>query len=103
MPLDSEISIRIFKDVPDLPATQPINFVRTDAPPFLLLHGADDTTCLPKNSINLLRRMQAVGAPGQLKLYEGVSHVDIMLAFAKPLRNRVSTLNDIMAFFAKQN
>ncbi len=29
--------------------SQPINFVRADAPPMLLIHGLKDTTVWPKN------------------------------------------------------
>jgi len=98
LPLDSEISIRVFKDVPDLPSTQPINFARADAPPFLILHGTADTTCMPKNSINLQHRLKELGTEADLKLYQGVSHVDIMLALARPLRGKAQTLQDISAF-----
>jgi acetyl esterase/lipase len=99
LPLDSEVSIAVFGKVPNLPATQPINYVRADAPPFLFLHGTTDVTCRPKNSINMDRALRAAGGASTLKLYEGVSHVDIMLAMAKPLRGRASTLEDVVAFF----
>ena len=50
LPLDTAATIATFGDVADLTTTQPINFVRSDSPPFLLLTGASDTTVYPKNS-----------------------------------------------------
>ncbi len=99
LPLDSAISIDVFGRVPNLPDTQPINHVRADTPPFLLLHGTEDTTCRPRNSINLDKALRAAGATSTLKLYQGVSHVGIMLAMAKPLRGMAPTLEDVVEFF----
>jgi acetyl esterase/lipase len=102
LPLDSAISVDVFGNVPNLPDTQPINHVHADAPPFLLLHGTEDTTCRPRNSINLDKALRAAGASSTLKLYQGVSHVGIMLAMAKPLRGLAPTLGDVTAFFRSQ-
>jgi acetyl esterase/lipase len=99
LPLDSAISIAVFGKVPNLPDTQPINYVRADAPPFLFLHGTTDDTCKPKNSINMDKALRAAGGASTLKLYEGVSHVGIMLAMAKPLRGTAPTLDDVVTFF----
>ena len=98
LPLDTAVSIDVFQAVADLPTTQPITYARADVPPFLLLHGSADTTCLPKNSINLNKRLLEKGADSTLKLYDGVSHVDIMLALSKPLRGRAPTLQDLTDF-----
>ncbi len=102
LPLDTPVSIDVFGKVPNLPETQPINHVRADTPPFLLLHGTEDTTCRPRNSINLDKALREAGASSTLKLYKGVSHVGIMLALAKPLRNSAPTLGDVVSFFRAQ-
>ncbi len=102
LPLDSPTSIDVFGKVPNLPDTQPVNHVRADAPPFLILHGMEDTTCRPRNSINLDKALRAAGGSSKLKLYQGVSHVGIMLAMAKPLRRLAPTLEDVTAFFRTQ-
>ncbi|WP_196502993.1 alpha/beta hydrolase [Aestuariivirga litoralis] len=99
LPLDSKISIDVFGRVADLPSTQPVNFVRADAPPFLILHGTEDQTCYPRNSVSLDAKLRAAGASSTLKLYDGVSHVGIMIALAKPLRSRTPTLADMVVFF----
>lgn len=102
LPLDTPVSIAVFGKAADLPDTQPITYVRADAPPFLFLHGTADTTCLPKNSINIDKAIRAAGAASTLKLYDGISHVGIMLAMSKPLRGSAPTLDDVVTFFRAQ-
>jgi acetyl esterase/lipase len=78
--------------------SQPINFVRADAPPMLLVHGLDDVTVRPKNSRNLATALSALGAPVTLKLYSKVSHADTVAALTTLLRGRAPTLADITSF-----
>ena len=99
LPLEGRASIEVFGKVPNLPDTQPVNHVRADAPPFLILHGTEDKTCLPRNSINLDKALRAAGAASTLKLYQGVGHVGIMMALAMPLRGLAPTLDDVVTFF----
>src|ERR1700722_8783445 len=51
------------------PDSQPINFVRSDAPPMLLVHGLKDDTVRPKNSLNFAAALTSRGVPVTLKLY----------------------------------
>jgi acetyl esterase/lipase len=78
--------------------SQPINFVRADAPPMLLVHGLEDDTAKPKNSRNLATALSALGAPVTLKLYPKVSHADTVAALTTLLRGRAPTLADITSF-----
>jgi acetyl esterase/lipase len=80
------------------PQSQPINFVRSDAPPMLLIHGRDDETVRPKNSINFAASLQAAGVPATLKLYPNLGHADTVAALSLPARGRAPTLADIAAF-----
>lgn len=80
------------------PQSQPINFVRADAPPMLLIHGLKDDTVRPKNSINLAAALHAVGVPATLKLYPRLSHSDTVAALSALLRGRARTLADIRDF-----
>jgi acetyl esterase/lipase len=80
------------------PDSQPINFVRADAPPMLLVHGLKDDTVWPKNSRNLATALYARGVPVTLKLYSKVSHADTVAAMSRPARGRAPTLADIAAF-----
>ena len=83
------------------PESQPINFVRADAPPMLLLHGLKDDTVWPKNSRNLATALQARGARATLKLYPKLVHADTVAALSLPARDRAPTLADIAAFVSR--
>jgi acetyl esterase/lipase len=78
--------------------TQPINFVRKDAPPILLAHGSKDRIVLPRNSRHLAERLQQASAPVTLRIYEGASHVDLASALAGPFRRRLPVLDESAAF-----
>lgn len=78
--------------------TQPITFARGDAPPMLLLHGSDDRTAYPRNSINLAKRLRDLGAPVTLKLYPGKGHVDLVASLSRTLRGRTPALDDVASF-----
>jgi acetyl esterase/lipase len=80
------------------PQSQPINFLRADAPPMLLVHGLEDDTVRPKNSRNLAGGLTALGVPVTLKLYPKISHTDTVAALTTLLRGRAPTLADITAF-----
>ncbi len=97
LPLDSKTTIKVFGDVPDLPSTQPINHVTANAPPFLILHGGDDTTVYPRNAVALDKALREKGVSSELKFYAGTSHVRIILALAKPLRS-IPVLEDAVRF-----
>ena len=99
LPFDSPKSTAAFSKYPDLQATQPINFANKLAPPFLLLHGANDTTVKPRNSRQLAKRLREVGAIVQHTEYPGVGHVGIMLALSKTFRGNAPVLDDINGFF----
>jgi acetyl esterase/lipase len=88
----------MFGPPPIYPQSQPINFVRGDAPPMLLVHGLEDDTVRPKNSRNLAAALRAAGVPVTLKLYPKISHSDTVAALTSLLRRRAPTLADIRAF-----
>jgi acetyl esterase/lipase len=82
------------------PESQPINYVRADAPPMLLAHGLKDETVWPKNSRNLASALSARGVSVTLKLYPKVAHADTVAALSPPIRSRAPTLADIQEFVA---
>ena len=102
LPLDSPATIDVFGKLTNLEETQPTHFARADAPPFLILHGSADNTVKPRNGVALDKTLREAGASSTLKLYEGISHVGIMLAMAKPLRRLTPTLKDVTEFFRSQ-
>lgn len=80
------------------PLSQPIDFVRSDAPPMLLVHGLKDETVRPKNSVNFAASLRALGVPVTLKLYPKLEHADTVAALSIPARRRAPTLADVAAF-----
>ncbi len=98
LPIDSLITREVFGYLPDLPDTQPVNHARGDAPPFLILHGDADKTVFPKNSKALDAALRQVGATSTLKIYEGVSHIDILLSLSTWKRDTAPVLADAVAF-----
>jgi len=84
------------------PQSQPINYVRADAPPMLLVHGLDDVRVRPKNSSNFAAALRALGVPVTLKLYANRRHADTVAALALLARGRAPTLADIAAFVGPQ-
>ncbi len=80
------------------PVSQPVNYVRADAPPALLIHGATDTMVSPENSRSLAAALRACGVEATLELYARVGHADTLAALSRPARRRASTLADVAAF-----
>ena len=78
--------------------TQPITFARADAPPMLLMHGTADTVVRPGNSKRLGAKLKALGAPVELRLYPGKSHVDLVKSLSPTFRGTTPALADSIAF-----
>lgn len=81
--------------------TQPISFVRADAPPMLLMHGTADTVVRPYNSQKLAAKLTALGAPVELKLYPGKSHTDTIKSLSPAFRGSTPALADALAFLRR--
>jgi acetyl esterase/lipase len=101
LPLTESDLEDMFGPPPLYPASQPIDFVRADAPPMLLIHGLEDQSVWPKNSINLAAALRAKGAPVTLKLYPKLAHADTIAALSIPARGRAPTLADIEGFVSR--
>lgn len=87
--------------VDDLQSTQPINHVTSRAPTTLLLTGDDDETVLARNSMRLGDVINDVGGEAEVKIYERLGHIGIVLALATPFRWLAPTLDDITAFITQ--
>lgn len=101
LPLDSDATINAFGNAPDLAATQPINFVRADAPPMLLVTGDADTRVKPRNSKRLAQLLTDAGVPVQPVLLEGVTHEQIITMFARPFARDRRALDAVLPFLAR--
>lgn len=79
--------------------TQPVAFVRRDAPPVWLGHGTADTVVHDEDAILLDRGLRAAGAASTLRLYDGVNHVDMVTALSPLFRGKAPVLDDVTRFF----
>ena len=97
LPLTSAKLIDIFGGAnnPDMEA---ITFAQAPLPPALLIHGTADDTVYPRNSEHLAAAWRKAGAPVELKLYPGVSHIDVVASFADLLQSRAPTRADVLAW-----
>jgi len=78
--------------------SQPIHFVRADAPPMLLLHGMQDKTVAPYNTEHLAHALSAVGVKVATQFYPKASHSDLLAALSIPARGRLPVLEAIHEF-----
>jgi acetyl esterase/lipase len=89
----------VFGEESQWPASQPVNFVDGDEPPFLLLNGSDDRVVDPHNSASLAQRLHAAGVAVTHTQYRGVGHFRILAAMRYPAL--ASTLADVTDFILR--
>jgi acetyl esterase/lipase len=83
--------------------TQPISFVRADAPPILLIHGSADTVVRIRNANSLLAKQKAAGGDISLVALKGASHNDLVLALGTLFRGRHPVVAESVRFLDKVN
>ena len=101
-PFDSASSRAAFGDAPQPILTQPIHYVRGDAPPMLLVTGDADTTVKPRNSLALAAAMTAAGHPVRAVVLAGVDHSGTVMKLAAPFTRDRRVLDPVLAFLAAQ-
>lgn len=101
LPFDQPSAVAAFSEARDPKATQPISFVRADAPPVLLLTGDADDVVRPRNTIALAAALRAKGASVETRSYPGVGHIGILLSLSKPFRGKADALATMTEFFGR--
>ncbi|WP_299175697.1 alpha/beta hydrolase [uncultured Brevundimonas sp.] len=99
LPFDVAASRNAFGRAPDPTLTQPVTFVRPDAPPIWLGHGTADVVVHAEDTTILDARMKAVGGRSEAKLYPGLDHADLLATFSPLFRKKATVLTDVTAFF----
>ncbi|MFM7027699.1 MAG: alpha/beta hydrolase [Chakrabartia sp.] len=99
VPFTSDASKAAFGHLPDPTPTQPISYVRADAPPMLLATGTIDETVKPRNSRVLAEALRKKGAKAATLLYPKLGHSGIIMAFARPFRGLAPVIDDLSTFF----
>jgi acetyl esterase/lipase len=98
IPFDSKRSINAMYQWPRPLETQPVTYVRKDAPPLMLVTGTADDTVKPRNAIILTQRLRAAGAVVEFKAYEELSHEDVVAALSNVFRTKAPVRDDSAAF-----
>lgn len=90
----------IFPDPASRSAARVTARVRRGAPPMLLASGTADMLVPARNAVALADRLREFGNRVDLRLYDGVSHGDILLAFVPALAGASTLGRDVAAFLA---
>ena len=100
-PFDKKSSIDAMSHWARWQDTQPVNFVRADAPPMLLVHGTKDTVVRPRNARILAKRLTEAGVPTKAVLMDGMSHNDLILKLAKVFDRDARVRDAVFPFLRK--
>jgi acetyl esterase/lipase len=102
-PFTSKRAIDAMSAAPDPLATQPITFVRKDAPPIMLIHGTKDTVVRIRNADSLYAKQTAAGGVIERRRYEGAKHDDLVLSLSTLFRSRYPVVQDSIKFLNAHN
>ncbi|HEY1710386.1 MAG TPA: alpha/beta hydrolase [Rhizomicrobium sp.] len=97
LPLKDTALIDIFGG-DNVPETQPINYVDRKLAPMLIAYGNSDKTVHPRNSRRLMKQLQAFGSEVDLREYDGIGHIAIIVSLASWFRWRTPLREDIVRF-----
>jgi acetyl esterase/lipase len=97
-PTTHERSAHIFATADHADQVRPVAHVRIGAPPALMMHGARDTVVMMANASKLAEALRAVGTAAEAIEFENMSHTNLVLALARPLRWRAPVLSKALAF-----
>lgn len=78
--------------------TQPVHFARAGAPPLWVATGTDDDLVKARNSRAMVAAQHAVGGQAMLREYDGLNHVEPLMAIARPFRKKAPVLDESVAF-----
>jgi acetyl esterase/lipase len=92
----------VSKDDPKLAAASPVTYIDPGDPPFLILHGDQDTTVPLEQSQILVQKLLDAGVEAQLVVVHGAGH-GFARAGAQPISPSLNEINkQITEFFIRQ-
>jgi acetyl esterase/lipase len=100
LPFRADYFKDLFGPPANFPRSQPINYVRADAPPLLLIQGMRDETVSPSNTQQLTAALQTVGGHVSTEYFDRAGHADVLATLSPAFRSRLPVLADIRAFIA---
>ena len=103
LPITAPDLKRVFAPAHPPEVSQPVNFVRRDAPPLLLLHGEDDQTVELANTIALRDATVRAGGAVETVLYPKLNHSRIVGSLAVRLEALADVLDQVDQFVRKHS
>lgn len=88
-----------FGDAASPEGTQPINLITSETPPILLASGTADPIVRVQNSEALGQKLRSSGAWITEKYYDGMGHLEPVIAMGAMMRFRMPVLHDVVEFF----
>jgi acetyl esterase/lipase len=76
----------------------PINRVKRDLPPIMLVNGKDDTTVGFGNAVKLSKRLDAAGHETTLSIYDDMNHIDPVRVLSRHFDGGSTLKTDILTF-----
>ncbi|MFC0589883.1 alpha/beta hydrolase [Novosphingobium aquiterrae] len=101
-PFTSDSARAAFGRVAPPQITQPISYVRGDAPPMLLLTGDADTVVKPRNSKALAAALDQAGSNVRLVIVPGANHEDTVVKLAAPFSRDRRVIDPVLTFLAER-
>lgn len=82
--------------------TQPINLPTDEAVPMFLATGSADLIVSPQNTVQMQEKLLGANRAIETKVYDGLSHMESVMALASVWRWRSPLLEDIIIFLEEQ-
>ncbi len=76
----------------------PLAYADLSAPALFMMNGADDTTVGPKNAEELAAKVSARGGVAELKIYDGVNHIEAVQFLSRHFDGKATLKSDIIRF-----
>ena len=76
----------------------PLAYTDTPSPKLFVMNGADDTTVGPKNAEMLVEKVTARGGLAELKIYDGVNHIEAVQFLSRRFDGKATLKADIVTF-----
>ena len=100
LPLNEAYLRDLFGPPASYALSQPINFVRSDAPPLLLMCGLKDQRVDPQNTSRLAAAIAGKGGRVTTRYFDTAGHADLVVAFSNLRAGRLPVLAEIERFIA---
>lgn len=81
--------------------TQPIAYVRPDAPSIWLGHGTADTLVPETETVTFHQHLRDSGGRSEIKLYPGLNHADLIVGSIAEQQVPQPVLDDVARFFRR--